>query len=163
MAWEPIFRLVKRVPKGCVITYGQLARAIKLRGGARAAGYAMAVCPKGPRHSLASRGRSRRTNSIARAASQPAAPPARKRKAWRFRGAAVDMTKHSWNPPAARRRPKKTAIKAQYSSRRIPGNRSPAVELRRCRFLGKKRRRWSDSVGAQFAPGSECAIDKCSP
>ena len=47
MAWEPIYRLVKRVPKGRVITYGQLARAVKLRGGARAAGYAMAACPKG--------------------------------------------------------------------------------------------------------------------
>jgi len=38
---------VKRVPKGRVITYGRLAQAIRLRGGARAAGRAMAVCPSG--------------------------------------------------------------------------------------------------------------------
>jgi len=47
MSWESFYALVKRVPKGRVITYGGLARAVKLRGGARAAGYAMAACPKG--------------------------------------------------------------------------------------------------------------------
>jgi methylated-DNA-protein-cysteine methyltransferase-like protein len=45
MSWESIYALVKRVPKGRVITYGGLARAVKLRGGARVAGYAMAACP----------------------------------------------------------------------------------------------------------------------
>lgn len=29
------------------MTYGQLARALRLRGGARAAGHAMAACPSG--------------------------------------------------------------------------------------------------------------------
>ena len=33
--------------QGGVLTYGGLARAVKLRGGARAAGRAMAACPKG--------------------------------------------------------------------------------------------------------------------
>jgi len=46
-AWEPVYRLVKRIPRGRVITYGQLARALKLRGGARTAGRAMAACPSG--------------------------------------------------------------------------------------------------------------------
>src|SRR5713226_7711145 len=40
-----VYRLVKRIPRGRVITYGQLARALRLRGGARAAGRAMAACP----------------------------------------------------------------------------------------------------------------------
>jgi methylated-DNA-protein-cysteine methyltransferase related protein len=42
-----VYELVKRIPKGRVITYGQLARATRLPGGARAAGRAMAACPRG--------------------------------------------------------------------------------------------------------------------
>ncbi|HYT08048.1 MAG TPA: methylated-DNA--[protein]-cysteine S-methyltransferase [Rugosimonospora sp.] len=42
-----VYELVKRIPKGRVITYGQLARATRLPGGARAAGRAMASCPRG--------------------------------------------------------------------------------------------------------------------
>ena len=47
MAWTGVYKLVKRVPRGRVLTYGQLARALKLRGGARTAGRAMAACPSG--------------------------------------------------------------------------------------------------------------------
>jgi methylated-DNA-protein-cysteine methyltransferase-like protein len=42
-----LYRLVKTIPRGRVATYGQVARLIKLRGGARAAGRAMAQCPAG--------------------------------------------------------------------------------------------------------------------
>lgn len=45
--WSNVYQLVKRIPKGRVITYGQLARATRLPGGARAAGRAMAACPRG--------------------------------------------------------------------------------------------------------------------
>jgi methylated-DNA-protein-cysteine methyltransferase-like protein len=47
MSWEAVYHLVKRVPRGHVITYGALARKLRLRGGARAAGHAMAACPSG--------------------------------------------------------------------------------------------------------------------
>jgi methylated-DNA-protein-cysteine methyltransferase-like protein len=47
MSWAPVYRLVKRIPRGRVTTYGELAKALKLRGGARAVGYAMAACPNG--------------------------------------------------------------------------------------------------------------------
>lgn len=47
MSWERVYRLVKRIPRGRVLTYGELARALRLRGGARAAGHAMAACPSG--------------------------------------------------------------------------------------------------------------------
>jgi methylated-DNA-protein-cysteine methyltransferase related protein len=46
-AWTKVYALVKRIPKGRVITYGQLARAVRLSGGARAAGRAMAATPRG--------------------------------------------------------------------------------------------------------------------
>jgi len=45
MSWERVYELVKRIPRGRVVTYGQLARWLRLRGGARAAGHAMAACP----------------------------------------------------------------------------------------------------------------------
>ncbi|HTX13914.1 MAG TPA: MGMT family protein [Candidatus Baltobacteraceae bacterium] len=44
---EPVYRLVKRIPRGRVTTYGALARALKVPGGARVVGYAMAGCPNG--------------------------------------------------------------------------------------------------------------------
>src|SRR5271156_3127043 len=47
MSWDPVYRLVKRIPRGRVTTYGELARVLRLRGGARAAGHALAVCPAG--------------------------------------------------------------------------------------------------------------------
>jgi methylated-DNA-protein-cysteine methyltransferase related protein len=47
MSWDPVYRLVKRIPRGRVTTYGELARALRLPGGARAVGYAMAACPSG--------------------------------------------------------------------------------------------------------------------
>ena len=46
-ARKRLYELVKRIPKGRVVTYGQLARATHLPGGARAAGRAMAACPRG--------------------------------------------------------------------------------------------------------------------
>jgi methylated-DNA-protein-cysteine methyltransferase-like protein len=47
VSWEPVYRMVKQIPRGRVTTYGDLARALRLPGGARAVGYAMAACPGG--------------------------------------------------------------------------------------------------------------------
>jgi methylated-DNA-protein-cysteine methyltransferase-like protein len=47
MDWKSVYRLVKTIPRGRVMTYGAVARALKLRGGARSAGRAMAACPSG--------------------------------------------------------------------------------------------------------------------
>jgi methylated-DNA-protein-cysteine methyltransferase related protein len=47
MSWDPVYRLVKQIPRGRVTTYGALARRLRFRGGARAVGYAMAACPNG--------------------------------------------------------------------------------------------------------------------
>jgi methylated-DNA-protein-cysteine methyltransferase-like protein len=45
MSWQPVYRLVKTIPRGRVATYGEIAKALRLPGGARVAGYAMAACP----------------------------------------------------------------------------------------------------------------------
>src|ERR1700681_2217406 len=59
MNWNLVYKLVKKIPRGRVTTYGAIARALKLRGGARAAGHAMAACPNGrgiPWHRVAGAG-----------------------------------------------------------------------------------------------------------
>lgn len=47
MSWDPVYRLVQQIPRGRVLTYGALARCLRLRGGARSAGRAMAATPSG--------------------------------------------------------------------------------------------------------------------
>jgi methylated-DNA-protein-cysteine methyltransferase related protein len=47
MSWDPVYRFVQRIPRGRVLTYGALARALRLPGGARTAGRAMAATPSG--------------------------------------------------------------------------------------------------------------------
>jgi len=47
MNWKSVYALVKKIPRGRVITYGQLAKALHLPGGARTAGRAMAASPHG--------------------------------------------------------------------------------------------------------------------
>ena len=47
MSWDPVYKLVQRIPRGRVLTYGALAKALRLPGGARTAGRAMASTPSG--------------------------------------------------------------------------------------------------------------------
>lgn len=47
MSWNPVYRLVQQIPRGRVLTYGVLARSLRLPGGARSAGRAMAATPPG--------------------------------------------------------------------------------------------------------------------
>jgi methylated-DNA-protein-cysteine methyltransferase-like protein len=45
--WDDVFRLVRRIPRGRVMTYGQIATLIENRLSARAVGWAMHGCPEG--------------------------------------------------------------------------------------------------------------------
>jgi methylated-DNA-protein-cysteine methyltransferase-like protein len=47
MSWDHVYRHVQRIPRGRVLTYGALAKALHLPGGARTAGRAMAATPSG--------------------------------------------------------------------------------------------------------------------
>ena len=47
MSWDPVYRYVQRIPRGRVLTYGDVAKALRLPGGARTAGRAMAATPSG--------------------------------------------------------------------------------------------------------------------
>jgi methylated-DNA-protein-cysteine methyltransferase-like protein len=47
MSWAPVYALVKQIPRGRVLTYGVIAKFLRLRGGARSVGHAMAATPRG--------------------------------------------------------------------------------------------------------------------
>jgi methylated-DNA-protein-cysteine methyltransferase-like protein len=47
MSWDPVYRLVKQIPRGRVTNFGAIAKALRVRGGARTVGHAMAATPKG--------------------------------------------------------------------------------------------------------------------
>ena len=47
MNWNSVYKLVKKISRGRIATYGQIARMLKLPGGARSAGRAMAATPSG--------------------------------------------------------------------------------------------------------------------
>ena len=47
MNWNRVYDLAKKIPRGRAMTYGQVAKALRLPGGARTAGRAMAACPSG--------------------------------------------------------------------------------------------------------------------
>jgi methylated-DNA-protein-cysteine methyltransferase-like protein len=47
VSWDGVYRLVKHIPRGRVLSYGALARLLRLPGGARTAGRAMAGTPSG--------------------------------------------------------------------------------------------------------------------
>jgi len=46
-SWDAVYRIVKQIPRGRVLTYGALAKLARLPGGGRTAGHAMAATPRG--------------------------------------------------------------------------------------------------------------------
>jgi methylated-DNA-protein-cysteine methyltransferase related protein len=100
MSWAPVYRWVKRIPRGRVVTYGQLARALRLPGGGRTAGRAMAACPPGvPWHRVLGAGGRLLTR-------EPYSSYQRQllaREGIEFLGARVNMARHHWQPGRARK------------------------------------------------------------
>src|SRR5215813_13609077 len=45
--WDPVYKLVKQIPRGRVLSYGAVAKILRLPGGARSSGRAMAATPSG--------------------------------------------------------------------------------------------------------------------
>ena len=101
-AWTAVYRLVKRIPKGRVLSYGELARVINLPGGARAAGYAMAACPQGqgiPWHRVVGAG-GRILLGEPRGALQRRLLES---EGVEFRGQRLELDGRAWTPPKARK------------------------------------------------------------
>jgi methylated-DNA-protein-cysteine methyltransferase-like protein len=112
MSWDPVFRFVKQIPRGRVLTYGALAKALRLPGGARSAGRAMAATPSGkgiPWHRVVGE----RGKILIR---EPYA--SLQRKLLESEGIAIlesraDLKRHLWKPP------KKSTPKHGASKKRI--------------------------------------------
>jgi methylated-DNA-protein-cysteine methyltransferase-like protein len=111
MTWDPVFRFVKQIPRGRVLTYGALAKALRLPGGARSAGRAMSATPSGkgiPWHRVVGE----RGKILIR---EPYA--ALQRKLLESEGVAViesrvDLKRHLWTP-------KKSKLKSKARKKRI--------------------------------------------
>ncbi len=111
MGWDRIYRLVRKIPRGRVTTYGDLARKLRLPGGARVAGYAMASCPSGqgiPWHRVVGAGGrlliSEPQVSLQRRLLQT--------EGVEFAGRRIDMDRYAWTPSkkkAPARHPRKAA------------------------------------------------------
>ena len=98
MSWDPVYRLVKQIPRGRVLSYGALARILRLRGGARSAGRAMAATPSGkgiPWHRVVGE----RGKILVR---EPYASLQKKlleSEGVRIVESRVDLRQHLWSPP----------------------------------------------------------------
>jgi methylated-DNA-protein-cysteine methyltransferase related protein len=106
MSWEPVYRLVKRIPRGRVTTYGDLARTLRLPGGARVVGYAMAACPSGrgiPWHRVVGAG----GHLLIR---EPHASLQRRlldSEGVKIEGRTIEMRRFGWSPKKATKKPSK--------------------------------------------------------
>jgi methylated-DNA-protein-cysteine methyltransferase-like protein len=102
-SWKPVYQLVKKIPRGQVLSYGALAQALKLSGGARSAGRAMAATPSGkgiPWHRVVGE----RGKILIR---EPYA--SLQKKLLESEGVTViesrvDLKAHLWTPPAKKRK-----------------------------------------------------------
>ena len=112
MSWNHVYRFVQRIPRGRVLTYGGLAKALHLPGGARSAGRAMAATPSGkgiPWHRvLGERGKILIREPYA----------SLQRKLLESEGVTivesrVDLKRHLWKPPV------RSAVKQKASRKRI--------------------------------------------
>jgi methylated-DNA-protein-cysteine methyltransferase-like protein len=112
MGWEAVYAFVKKIPRGKVVTYGGVAKAIKLKGGARTAGHAMAATPKGqaiPWHRVVGAG----GKLLIR---EPYASLQKKLLASegaQITETRVNMKTAAWKPPAKRKPRKKPARKTK--------------------------------------------------
>lgn len=114
--WQRIYDAVKRIPRAHVVTYGQLARLLRVRGGARTVGYAMAGCPSGqgiPWHRVVG----------ADGKLLPREPYASKQRmlleteGTQFVGMKVDLPAHQWNPGKRDKASRKSQRRAKTQSR----------------------------------------------
>jgi methylated-DNA-protein-cysteine methyltransferase related protein len=112
MSWDPVYRFVQRIPRGKVLTYGALAKALRLPGGARTAGRAMAATPSGkgiPWHRVIG-DRGKILIRGPHALLQKKLLESEGVSVVEFR---VDLKRHLWQPP------KKTVLKKKASGKRI--------------------------------------------
>ena len=105
-AFAEVHRLVRRIPRGRVMTYGQIATLIENRLSARAVGWAMHGCPEGvPWQRVVNASGGCSTDRL------PDAPPGLQRalleaEGVRFRdNGTLDLESYRWTPRSRNQRP----------------------------------------------------------
>ncbi len=108
-----VYDLVRRIPKGRVMTYGQVATWIENRLSPRAVGWAMHCCPRGvPWQRVVNAGGGTSTDRL------PDMPPGLQRALLEAEGIAfrpngtLDLTRYRWVPPPFRAKRRRVARKA---------------------------------------------------
>jgi len=103
-AWAAVYRLVRRIPRGRVMTYGQIATLVENRLSPRAVGWAMHGCPEGvPWQRVVNASGACSTERL------PGFPRGLQRamleaEGVRFRrNGTIDLTSYRWHPAAGRR------------------------------------------------------------
>jgi methylated-DNA-protein-cysteine methyltransferase-like protein len=115
MSWDPVYRLVKQIPRGRVLSYGTLAKSLRLAGGARSAGRAMAATPSGkgiPWHRVVAEN----GQILIR---EPYASLQKKlleSEGVRIIESRVDLKHHLWTPPS---KPSKKSAKEKSRAKRL--------------------------------------------
>jgi methylated-DNA-protein-cysteine methyltransferase-like protein len=121
MSWDKVYRLVQRIPRGRVLTYGALAKALHLPGGARTAGRAMASTPSGqgiPWHRVVGE----RGKILIRGPYAMLQKKLLESEGVKLIESRVQLNLHAWKPPATTRASgKQTPSKA----RKAPARRRP--------------------------------------
>ncbi|MBI2524775.1 MAG: MGMT family protein [Candidatus Rokubacteria bacterium] len=102
-----VWRLVREIPAGRVVTYGQIAALLGRKGAARAVGKAMTRCPPGvPWHRVvnARGGISRRANVESMLTQRILL----QQEGVRVRGGIVAISRHRWGGPGGSGLPRRT-------------------------------------------------------
>lgn len=116
-AWNPVYKLVQQIPRGRVLTYGAVAQILRLPGGARSAGRAMASTPSGkgiPWHRVVGYG----GKLLIR---EPYSSLQRKlleSEGVKLLESRVDMKAHLWTPPKKKPSRSSKKLAAKRRSRR---------------------------------------------
>ncbi|MBI2840343.1 MAG: MGMT family protein [Acidobacteria bacterium] len=97
--WDAVYAIVRRVPRGRVVTYGQIAKLLENRISPRYVGFAMHVCPKDvPWHRVVNATGGCSTDRL------PGEQPCRQRillerEGVRFRSSGtLSIANHQWSP-----------------------------------------------------------------
>lgn len=108
-----VYALVRRIPRGRVMTYGQIATLVESRLSPRAVGWAMHGCPRGvPWHRVVNASGGMSTDRL------PDVPPGLQRALleaenvdFRSNGT-LDLERYRWNPLPATARRKRRPLRA---------------------------------------------------
>jgi methylated-DNA-protein-cysteine methyltransferase related protein len=129
MSWQPVYRLIKKIPRGKVTTYGELGRSLRLPGGARAVGYAMAACPSGqgiPWHRVVGAGGRllipEPYGSLQRRLLES--------EGVHLDGSRIDMSLFSWSPAGRKTPGRKRRPKSRARAKSTPGSSRPRNRAR---------------------------------